>query len=466
MRDTHKARAVIRFDRGSIECEGLSRNTVLPLECPLVWDPRVRRFRGHALDVDRTCRILRSLGFTVEDRSHDPIRGARWREIALRDYQHAALDAWRLGMRRGIVVLPTGAGKTRLAVKTIANPDESVLILVPTRVLLRQWRTALEEFYCDWVGALGDGEHDLRSVTVATFASAAKHMPSIGNRFHSLVVDEVHHFGVGGKDETLEMCSSTKRLGLTATPPNGTQLMRLARLIGPIRFEMPATELMGTHLADVTFAQLDLELQPGERRDYDRARELFRGVWQRFATMCPGGPWREFVQTCRGTDEGREALRGWHRARKIAGWTQAKSSALGNLLSRHWHDSVLVFTQGKDAAYEVARDHWIMPVTSDLSRVEREWALAAFRNGDVNALVSARVLNEGVDLPGANVAIIVGGSQGEVEFVQRVGRVLRPRDGKRAIVYELVSANTAEAGQAFRRSDDLGSDSSRTVRSS
>jgi superfamily II DNA or RNA helicase len=65
--------------------------------------------------------------------------------------------------------------------------------------------------------------------------------------------------------------------------------------------------------------------------------------------------------------------------------------------------------------------------------------------------VSARVLNEGIDVPDADVAIIVGGTQGEREHVQRVGRLLRPAPGKRAIVYELVTMATSEARQAVER---------------
>jgi superfamily II DNA or RNA helicase len=69
--------------------------------------------------------------------------------------------------------------------------------------------------------------------------------------------------------------------------------------------------------------------------------------------------------------------------------------------------------------------------------------------------VSARVLNEGIDVPDAEVAVIVGAALGEREHVQRVGRLLRPGEGKRAIVYELVSRDTIEVGQARRRRKGL-----------
>jgi superfamily II DNA or RNA helicase len=69
----------------------------------------------------------------------------------------------------------------------------------------------------------------------------------------------------------------------------------------------------------------------------------------------------------------------------------------------------------------------------------------------LRTLVSARVLNEGIDVPDADVAIIVGGTLGEREHVQRVGRLLRPGVGKRATVYELVTMATSEVRRAFDR---------------
>ena len=96
-----------------------------------------------------------------------------------------------------------------------------------------------------------------------------------------------------------------------------------------------------------------------------------------------------------------------------------------------------------------------MPLTCDIGRRERDAVLERFRGGAIRTLVSARVLNEGIDVPDADVAVVVGGALGEREHVQRVGRLLRPAEGKRAIVYELVTRNTIEVGQARRRRQGL-----------
>ncbi|HET8539745.1 MAG TPA: helicase-related protein [Anaeromyxobacter sp.] len=95
------------------------------------------------------------------------------------------------------------------------------------------------------------------------------------------------------------------------------------------------------------------------------------------------------------------------------------------------------------------------PSPCDIPRAERAAALERFRRGELTTLVSARVLNEGIDVPDAEVAIVVGGTQGTREHVQRIGRLLRPKDGKTAVLYELVMRGTSEVPQSRRRREGL-----------
>jgi superfamily II DNA or RNA helicase len=141
--------------------------------------------------------------------------------------------------------------------------------------------------------------------------------------------------------------------------------------------------------------------------------------------------------------------------RRLLAFTHAKRHALRSLLERHRSSRILVFTADNDTAYAIAREHLVMPLTCDIGRRERNDALDAFRRGHVRTLVSARVLNEGLDVPDADIAVVVGGALGEREHMQRVGRLLRPGEGKRAVVYELVTRDTIEVGQAHRRRQGL-----------
>lgn len=428
----------------------------------LTWDPRVALWRAPAY---RYAEVLAALELgrvpctdAVGSCGALPASGtlpgalpATWRPIELRQYQEAASRAWELAGRAGIVVLPTGAGKTRVALANLARLGLRALCLVPTRALLHQWRQEVERFYPGPVGCLGDGERQIEAVTIATFESALRQMPRIGNRFDVLVIDEVHHFGGGVKDEALEMSTAVYRLGLTATPPHERALNRLDQLIGPVVCQVAVGELAGKWLSHFDLVLLRLTLNAAERSSYERDYGRFLEAHRDFRQLHPGGSWQEFVAAAAATSEGKNALLAWQRARRLLGYTQAKAEAVEKLLARHRQARVLVFTANNETAYAIAKQHLIMPITCEIKRRERSWALDAFRAGELKALVSSRVLNEGIDVPDADVAIIVGGTLGEREHVQRVGRLLRPVPGKRAIVYELVTLATAEAHHAFQR---------------
>jgi superfamily II DNA or RNA helicase len=117
---------------------------------------------------------------------------------------------------------------------------------------------------------------------------------------------------------------------------------------------------------------------------------------------------------------------------------------MASLLGRHELDKTLVFTAFAEDAYTIAKDHFVPVITADVTRRERDEILARFREGRYRAIVSARVLNEGIDVPDANVAILTGGNLGRREYVQRIGRVLRPAPEKQALAYELVTLGTID----------------------
>jgi superfamily II DNA or RNA helicase len=338
----------------------------------------------------------------------------------------------------------------------MARTGRPTLCLVPTRVLLHQWRAEIAKLYDGPIGRLGDGEIEAARISVATFESAYRRMHEIGNRFDLVVVDEAHHFGTGARDETLEMCTARARLGLTATPPEPATPSRLVDLVGPTVYELAVGELAGKWLAPFEVVVLELRLSPDERR----AHEEWMGPYLQMSAAArqanPWGNWRDLVRTLNRSAEGRAALAGFRKARRLVAFTLAKAATVRTLLDRHRGSRVLVFTADNASAYAISREHLVMPITCDIGRKERDLALARFRRGEIRVLVSARVLNEGLDVPDAEVAIVVGATQGAREHVQRVGRLLRPAPGKRAVVYELVTIETSEVGKSHWRRKALG----------
>ncbi len=419
----------------------------------VLWDPRTRQFRAPAWRLGELTRELKRRGVRVVNGVRRPARlRGRWRPPLLREYQRAALDAWELSARRGVVVLPTGSGKTRLGLAAIAAGRMAALCMVPTRVLLHQWMGELRRVYDGPVGCLGDGIHELADLTVATYESAYRWMHRIGDRFGLLVIDEVHHFGTARRDEALEMSVSGMRLGLTGTPSSDPQATSSCQqLVGPVVYRQCIDDLAGEYLSEYEIVALELDLSSAERRQYEREIEVFRPVYRSFRRLYPEGDWGAFIRAASRSEEGRKALAAWRRARRLLSYTTAKANLTARLIARHRDSRLLIFTSDNDTAYAVSKEHFIMPITCDIRRRERDQALDRFRKGELRALVSARVLNEGLDVPDADVAIIVGGALGAREHAQRIGRLLRPRHGKRALVYELISRNTSEVFQAQRR---------------
>jgi len=226
----------LEFDRGTITLSGCSEREVAGLP-GVLWDPRVQVYRAPGHRYSALKAALTRSGRAIQDRVScgDPLPARHWKAPSLRSYQSAALASWELSKGRGMVVLPTGSGKTRVAVGAMAMRRNRALCLAPTRILLEQWRALLGESYSGPIGQYGDGMRTLEAVTVATFASAFHHMEILGNRFDLLVVDEAHHFGTGANDEILELCTAPARIGLTGTPPtNHLQRARIEELIGPV----------------------------------------------------------------------------------------------------------------------------------------------------------------------------------------------------------------------------------------
>ena len=421
----------------------------------IVWDERAGRRRAPAYLFADIAARMDAAGEKLEGDLRElwPTTPRSWAGLDLRTYQEAALSAWMRAGRRGIVALPTGAGKTRVALAAILACGVPAVVLCPTRALMAAWASALGATLGERIGIVGDGERRIERVTVMTFESAYRRLDGVGDRFGLIVVDEVHHFASGARAEALEACAAPARLGLSATAPAaGTEgALRLADLVGPVVMEVTVNELTGKHLAELTVIRIPVELDDGERERYERLARPFATLRRLFFRRHGGAAYDEMLRVVGGTPEGRAALRDHARAVQLACFPNAKRRIVSHLLARHRHDKSIVFTARVEDAYDVAERDLVPVISGEVGARERERILAKLRDGRIRAVTSARVLNEGIDVPDARVAIVASGSLGAREHVQRVGRVLRPAPGKRALVYELVTRGTVDERLARSR---------------
>lgn len=140
-----------------------------------------------------------------------------------------------------------------------------------------------------------------------------------------------------------------------------------------------------------------------------------------------------------------------HEARKIAMGTRSKLRALEAILKEHAQDRVIIFTQDNETAYTISEEFLIPCITHLTDVKERKAMLEAFSAGRYRFLITSKALNEGVNVPEANVAVVLSGSGSVREHVQRLGRILRRRKGKQAVLYEVVTRGTVEEYQSARR---------------
>jgi superfamily II DNA or RNA helicase len=124
--------------------------------------------------------------------------------------------------------------------------------------------------------------------------------------------------------------------------------------------------------------------------------------------------------------------------------TPGKLRLLEELVRRHREGRIIIFTNDNATVYNISQLMLVPAITHQTSLVERQQLLADFASGVLPVLVTSRVLNEGVDIPSADVAIVLSGTSTVREHVQRLGRILRPQEGKRAVLYELVVSDSVE----------------------
>jgi superfamily II DNA or RNA helicase len=444
------------YRAGTVELRGADQHAA-GLPAALHWDRRTACFRAPAVVYAELVRSLRAAGVEYEDRA----RGYGELESGLRirrdprPFQSEALRAWKQSQGRGVVVLPTGAGKSHVAVMAIDDRRRSALVVAPTLDLVRQWYDLLRASFGVQVGVVGGGEHEVLPLTVTTYDSAYLHMEHYGARFGLVVFDECHHLPGETYSLGASQCLAPYRLGLTATPEREDgRDEQLEQLIGPVVYRRDILELSGSYLSEFETVRLSVELGPEERAEYQAERAIYLDFVRRQGIRMSGpNGWSEFIMRASRGEQGRRALQAYRKQRELAFAAPGKLDCVEHLLHQHRTDRTLIFTQDNATAYRVSRRFLIPVITHQTKVKERSEILERFADGRYGGVATSKVLNEGVDVPDANVAIVISGSGSVREHVQRLGRILRRQDGKRAVLYELVSANTAETQTSARRRD-------------
>ena len=334
-------------------------------------DMRARVLRARPLDGAWLKVVLLQMGWDVAV-AFDERPALPWPlrvTLTPRPYQEDALTAWRAEGCRGVVVLPTGSGKTLVGALAIAEVELATLVVVPTIDLLRQWQRALAEALGrapEDIGVYGGGTHDAQAITIITYESAALH-PELLRRFGLLIFDECHHLPAQTYRQIAEGAYTPQRLGLSATPERADdEHLALERLIGPEVYRRAPAELAAArYLASYDEQRLTVALSPEDAARYDEARAAYSGYLRQrhIIITSPADFQRKILWASARDPEARAAMLAWREARSLAMNAPAKFALLEELFARHAGERVLVFSEYNTLVDEVSRRFAIPQIT-------------------------------------------------------------------------------------------------------
>lgn len=450
----------LSFDQGTLVMDGWDAKSLeqhFP-NVPWVFDTRVNCFRTDALWYSEIELTLRSLALPTENLVK------RWQAVAwsrnqlppLRAEQQRAVECFMGAARRGIVVMPTGTGKTMVALEIARQLKTACLFVAPVRDLMYQWHRRLMDQLNYDAGVIGDSLFDVRAVSVTTYDSATIHAGHLGNRFGLIVFDECHHLpGRYYRDAAL-MSAAPLRLGLTATLQRSDgRHTDLSTLIGPVVYELPLQEAAGQSLARYQVIRIPVKLSAQEQARYDAlSRTIRKYVYERRQTD-KDFSWSKMCQETNSDALARAVLKAFHQKQAIENRAEEKLRVLEDLFRLHVGEPILVFVGSNSMARQVSLRFLVPCLLSHCGKKERHEILSGFESGRYPVIVANQILDEGVDLPEAKVAIVIGGSSSTRQAKQRLGRILRKSTFGSARLYEVVLDETNEnrRSRARRRSD-------------
>lgn len=446
----------IRFATGTLVLEG----SFSPAELGRVggvetwkWDERIRAWRADAMEYRRVIGLLRQQCPTCVNEVPRWDR-LQWPAIdlpELREEQQLAVTAW-MQDRQGVVVMPTGTGKTEVALSIMRETAVSTLVVSPVRDLMYQWHRRIVNGLGYDAGIIGDNVYRVRPVSVTTYDSALIHMERFGNEFALIVFDECHHLPGPMRGDAARMSPAPFRLGLTATPERSDgRHTELAQLIGPTVYNLPLKHVRGRTLAEYDVVRIPVRLSDEEQQRYNMLTRRLQAFLVARAQETPGLQWEDLCAESSTDPEVRRALEDYRAKKAIEDRAEEKLRVLEDIFRLHVGSPTIVFVGSNAMARDVSRRFLIPCLLAHCRKQERYEILQGLANGTFPAVVANQVLDEGVDVPVCKVAAVIGGGASTRQSRQRLGRILRKTGNARATLYEVVCVDTTEEKRSRQR---------------
>ncbi|MGN7198591.1 sigma-70 family RNA polymerase sigma factor [Arthrobacter sp. SAFR-044] len=387
-------------------------------------------------------------------------------------WQQEALKAWHSNARCGVVEAVTGSGKTRVGVAAAfeaVRQGIKVLILVPTAELQRQWLVSLRrDLPTARRGALGDGRNDSLDdvdILVAIVHSASNRQTLRSHKAGLIIADECHRYAAPMFTGALQE-GYAWRLGLTATfeRADGEHENLLLPYFGGVIYNLWYDRALKDQvIAPFDIALVGVDLTPAEQTDYDEFSAVMVEAARNLETYAgiPRRPFPQFIAAVaalaasdalsREATIARRYMRAMSSRLNLLAEAKTKYLALAALKETvDGSRGTLVFTQTQDSARRAQELYTSLGATasavfSGMAKDDRRQGLEDFRTGASQVLTAPRLLDEGIDVPEADLGIIVAANRSQRQMVQRLGRVIRKKaDGRPGRLVVLYSKGTVE----------------------
>jgi superfamily II DNA or RNA helicase len=374
----------------------------------------------------------------------------------LREYQVEALEAWKKNDYKGIIALPTGTGKTIIAIAAMAELGVRTLIVTYTKEQMIQWADKIVEFIDiprALIGFYYANEKRLAPITITTYQSAFRYIDVLAPNFSLLIIDEVHHLPADKFRYIAENSFADMRMGLSATViREDGRHVDLFPLMGGVVYAKSFQELAEKgYIAPFRIITIRVSLTPEEKTKYKELMEKFR-------KLAGTREVKQLIEDAkRGDENAKEALKIRAEIRELIALAQEKLRAIKQIVEDELakDSKIIIFTQYVEQAKRIADELNTYYIIGELDENTRKRRLEMFKSGIVKVLVMTTVGDEGIDVPDANVGIIAGGTSSRRQFIQRLGRLLRPAPGKEARLYEVIVKGTFEEYESKKRKEAI-----------
>lgn len=416
---------------------------------------------------------------------------AQWELTAeLRSWQSDAMNAWNANNQRGVIEAATGTGKTMVAFAAIAEQHRKhgdrlrVAIVVPTMQLARQWRDGLSQHLFLPRHLIGEQhstadvnwtpDHPILVTVINTARTQLKKVTSQWAREGAstlLIVDECHRAGAESNARIFES-SFNATIGLSATPDrddDGDTTHVYPNLGRPV-FSYPLLRALDDEvLAPLCSVNLYVDFTPEEQSRWDATAEALTNAMRSLRWEHPD---LDFDSADIFARIGRLAEAEDPAALRVVALLSNRRELLAQSVGRRKCIGALISWLTTNNRKTIAFHETIAGAQKSLSELEsrrlravldhsqmkpkdRQESLALFARPTTQVLVAVRSLDEGLDVPDADVAMILAGSRSKRQRIQRIGRVVRPQAGKQALAITVLIRGTPEETVTGSRDESL-----------